>query len=520
MHISKLAAILPDIVVVVCCAISAGLSVFESKLNLDPHHWGLMYANAADLLNGRIPYREIFIQYGLLTTWIHAFSLQLFGNTVVSIGIITGLFYSLSIYLCYRTWQKILPKWHSCLATLLMFLVHPYIVYPWANYISYTFLLAAFLLLVASPAKSFFYLLSGVFLGLSVMARHTAILSTLTPVYLFFFVTYSRMRQFRTHMKNILLFHAGMIGVLGAYAVYILNGHMLDDWILQNITVIGFYNIISPWKKLSIFLGHIVQWPPYTTSDVRMILYSMVFVNACVICIMAFCKYLRNDYEEKWNILFLYSLVTLCGYIQALHMYELFRLQNASSLGIGLLIFSGYILVERTSRWKFLLLHAASICFVLYLSFTLYLPWNNYQLGKNLCQPKGIDMLRGKLYDQQTRAHYENLHTILNTYSQRLPYLINLTPDCYIPMLCNSLQKVQRTPFYHRRLVSYISEDEYKIFAALARQEKALVVLISPWDMPPNYEIVSILHTPEQIIFFEKPQTIYIAIPRSMLSGH
>src|SRR5512147_965084 len=93
----QLPKILPDILVVLCCVISIGLSIIESRLNTDAHHWGLMYVNAADLNQGLIPYREIFIQYGFLTTLIQSWSLNIFGNSVVSVGIITGIFYAINI---------------------------------------------------------------------------------------------------------------------------------------------------------------------------------------------------------------------------------------------------------------------------------------------------------------------------------------------------------------------------------------------------------------------------------------
>jgi 4-amino-4-deoxy-L-arabinose transferase-like glycosyltransferase len=92
-----------------------------------------MYANAADLNRGLIPYKEIFIQYGFLTTFIQSLSLNIFGNTVVSVGIITGIFYAANIYLSYCLWRKILNRWSSALSSVVMFLVHGYVIYPWAN---------------------------------------------------------------------------------------------------------------------------------------------------------------------------------------------------------------------------------------------------------------------------------------------------------------------------------------------------------------------------------------------------
>ena len=58
MRKKQLTTILPDVLVIICCITSIGLSIIESRVNTDAHHWGLMYANAADLNRGLIPDRK------------------------------------------------------------------------------------------------------------------------------------------------------------------------------------------------------------------------------------------------------------------------------------------------------------------------------------------------------------------------------------------------------------------------------------------------------------------------------
>ena len=55
-----------------------------------------MYVPALDLKHGLVPYKEILIAYGYLTTWIQSVSLTVLGDSLMSIGIVTGLFYSLA----------------------------------------------------------------------------------------------------------------------------------------------------------------------------------------------------------------------------------------------------------------------------------------------------------------------------------------------------------------------------------------------------------------------------------------
>ena len=60
------------IIVIIISIFSFIISVWQSQYIYDGHHWGLMASNAADLLRGKVPYKEIFIQYGLITTIIHS----------------------------------------------------------------------------------------------------------------------------------------------------------------------------------------------------------------------------------------------------------------------------------------------------------------------------------------------------------------------------------------------------------------------------------------------------------------
>lgn len=76
------------------------LSTFQSIYAVDPHHWGLMLSNAKDLYQGKLPYKEIYIQYGFLTTFIQAFAYGI-GKNLLSIMIVTAVFYATGIVLLF-----------------------------------------------------------------------------------------------------------------------------------------------------------------------------------------------------------------------------------------------------------------------------------------------------------------------------------------------------------------------------------------------------------------------------------
>lgn len=526
MRKKQLTTILPDVLVIICCITSIGLSIIESRVNTDAHHWGLMYANAADLNKGLIPYKEIFIQYGFLTTFIQSLSLNIFGNTVVSVGIITGIFYAANIYLSYCLWRKILNRWSSALSSVVMFLVHGYIIYPWSNYFSYTFLLISLLFLTASPQRRNRYLLSGFFLALSFLARQS--LFIIAPIYLYFLLIYISLEQDKRkiYLKNIVMFHVGMLGVIGAFLIYVIRESAFGDWIKQSFVIGKFYrdflhpiNILRTLKKII-----------FPFDDVKILLYSLVFFNALIIftriSLLRKIKELQEQVQERDNLLFLFSSVILFGYLQSLHIYEVFRLQSSSSLGFGLLIFSLCKLSNRFEKLERLVLSVPFICLFFYLTqtlvvyknFSVYNPWNRHLLvSHELKQPENIEMLQNKLYDEKTRIYYQTFAKTMSSYDCKLDYLVNLTMNSYIPLLSKSFKRVQRSPFYNESMSNIIFQDEQEKITHLFIQEKALLIAAEIKQIPENYQVILEVEKPG--IPWIRDKITYIAVPKVISSS-
>ena len=86
------------IIVIAISLFSFFISIWQSTYVYDAHHWGLVTSNAYDLLNNKIPYKEIFIQYGIFTTLSHSIFMKIGSQSVISIFFFTSVIYSISIY--------------------------------------------------------------------------------------------------------------------------------------------------------------------------------------------------------------------------------------------------------------------------------------------------------------------------------------------------------------------------------------------------------------------------------------
>ena len=108
-----------------------GLSVWQGQYSLDPHHWGLMLSDAKDLFEGKLPYQEIFIQYGIFTTLIHAFAYIFLGGNLIGLILITSVLYAIGLWFLFLLATYITKSnWLASLIVLTAVLTHPIVIYP------------------------------------------------------------------------------------------------------------------------------------------------------------------------------------------------------------------------------------------------------------------------------------------------------------------------------------------------------------------------------------------------------
>ncbi|MFN7319375.1 MULTISPECIES: glycosyltransferase family 39 protein [unclassified Microcystis] len=525
----------PDLLVVAVCIVSFIFSVIESKLNTDAHHWGLMYANAIDLVRGSIPFKEIFIQYGILTTIIQGFSLVIFGNKAISVGIITGLFYSCSLYISYLLWQKIISKNRASFSTILMFLLQGYIVYPWSNYFSYTFLLICLLLLSNGRSKNsriLVYCVAGIFFALNVLSRQTAFGPTIVPIYLYFLLELveSSKEERKTFIKKIVLFHLGVMAIFAIFFVYLYHTSSLQDWYLQSFTILSFYEDSSGGVKNLIF-GFLQAMfiSPILTFDIRTIIYLLNFCNSIFWIQAILAKVFRKNLPvtDREKVIFLLASISLFGYAQALYKLSVFRLQNSSSIGLGLLTLSGFEITSKLLKWQRYIILGIICAMSVYLSGTLgglkfssvYYNWPKDLFSGRLQQPENIDIFQGKLFNTRVKSYYESLVKEIDSYKSSVPYIINLTRDSYILYLSNNFEKVQSSPFYVRELNDMILPDEQqKIDNLIAREDAIYITHLRKIEdfrsIPSNYCIVYQAQKPREVPFMRK--YISLVVPRKI----
>ena len=160
--------------IAVLFALAIALNAYNSALRTDAHHWGLMLSNALDLAGGRVPYKDFIIQYGFFTTCMQSVWGTLFGFSFLSFGILTAIVYCGLLHQVHATIRHLSHPWAATLFLAVALVLHPFPIYPWADYYAGFFLSAAIAALYGGRAQTPTRLmLAGMPLGLAVWSRYT-----------------------------------------------------------------------------------------------------------------------------------------------------------------------------------------------------------------------------------------------------------------------------------------------------------------------------------------------------------
>ena len=213
-----------------------------SRLNVDVHHQGIMFASAARFLAGAPIYADNFFYYGSVTPALNALGILLFGKQLVVLQWMTAACYGGVAVVLWRIWSRFLPWTVAFGLVFLGFLLAPFLYWefhPWSSVYALLFLVLATLYMIKwiEQGRAFDLALAGIFVGLVFWTRQS-VGNPLAMVFflLVAFLPYYLKRGNSGRLKPLLNFLAGsglalLLGVGGLQAV-----HSFRDWFHACIT--------------------------------------------------------------------------------------------------------------------------------------------------------------------------------------------------------------------------------------------------------------------------------------------
>ncbi|PKN51100.1 MAG: hypothetical protein CVU55_13265 [Deltaproteobacteria bacterium HGW-Deltaproteobacteria-13] len=477
-----------DLLVIFICLASFGCSLIESIVNIDNLHWGWQYIAALDLKRGAIPHSEVLIFYGYIQVWIQSVALILFGEKLMSVGIITGMFYSLTLFLSFRVFLRFMQKHLAFISVLLIFLIHPYIIYPFPNYFAYTFQLLALIFFMRYSQNHYNGFAAGFFLCLSVLSRYSSVIAILPPfIILLCWDFFTAAGERKGVIKKIGIVSCGFFIPLALFVMYLVMNSALDDFLYQNKMLINIMGRVGSVETYLNFLASIFQVVPSSASDFRGRLFTLILIVCLFIIVREAVRRISGSVVQsayaRYEIMAV-CLVTIFGYLNSVHVYETFRLVNGASLGVGLCVLVFYNIFIKAGRPLKYFMTFLMVLLFLFLSSSLffkvtsssYYPWRMDVLLHSGVTNHTIGIFKNKILTPEYNNFYQEAFDAIEPYKKSC-YIINYTRDC-VALIMNDLPRIQIAA------VNFPWLDDPVKQAKLIDEHKAVILSYKPLDLP------------------------------------
>jgi len=460
----------------------------------DVMHHGQIFSNALDIIMGKTPYKEIFIQYGFLGTLINSFALYVSNLNSISIIFILSIFYFCSVVLIGLSTASLTNSTYMVLAIIVFLFNHPVPWYPWPNYIAFFFLIFSVFIFEENNLIKLFF--SGIFFSFACLVRENFLYFVVPSMIIINILIYI----FNKKINRNLAFVSGFLLPILIFIIYLISNNLLETWLIyQELPFVYLkgtnLSLLIYIKEFIIFfifkvIFNIINEPQYIP-----ILFILVINSLSLI------KQILIKKERNLKII-IFSLLCLSSTIVSIS-YELFRLYTSVIIGLPVVFYQISKLKKQENKFIFCFI----LMFISFYSF-LYFPNGNAKFYKNTDTINSYTSKEIKYFRSQkwTKNTWDNLNYIRNIESKikkkcNVEYVLNLTPNTYYlsvstmkrlqlkGVLVNNLGEEFRTflekDLYHK-VLNEIKKNNVYIYS-IENNEKRFI------DYLDDYKLVSTL---------------------------
>tara|TARA_B100001250_G_scaffold362928_1_gene341949 strand:+ start:1020 stop:2618 length:1599 start_codon:yes stop_codon:yes gene_type:complete len=435
--------------------------IWQGQYTDDGYHWGFIFSNALDIINGKIPFKEIFIEYGIFSTIIHSITLLVFEKNLISLIIITSLLYSLSIFLIGSITEKFtLNKYLGFLSTFVIFMIYPWPVSPWPNFISFFFIIL-FSYFYIIEGKKFNYL-SGVSLGLAYLSYTTVynFIITFFLILCLIFIVLNFNRVDKNFIKKNINCISAFIATIAIFLIYLIYNNLLVVWMnYQKIPFImaNAYDV-TVLEKINDYIYFIFVYSfKNFIYEPQILVYTLIFIsNIYLICKIIY-SYKKLTITDLNLLIINFLILSLNIYAQ---LSDIDKLGTSLSLGIVslLLVINAIKLNENKIIVNFI------VIFISLYSFTFAFGLENSKFGgsreayyKNLknrefsYKDESISYFKSQKWNENSWHILNSFKSIQEKINHKcsLEYGVNLTSNAFLYVLMD-YKKIQVIPFFYK----------------------------------------------------------------------
>ena len=428
----------------------------------DGYHWGFIFSNALDLLDGKLPYKEIFIQYGLFSTLIHSLILSIFNKNIFSLIAATCVFYSFSIYLIgILTYRYTLNKYYSFISTFIIFMIYPWPTSPWPNFISFFFIIL--FCLFYSCNKKIYFILSGFFLALAYLSytlvnNYIIISFLLILIFTLFFL--KKKFPFLLMQKNYYFF-ISFIFTLSIFFFFLLKNDIFNIWFTyQKLPFILAENYeISIFDRIINYIYFITIYPLKNfINEPQWILFTCIFYANLFFLFKSTLYFFKKSDYSKINIdLFIINILILTLNFQA-QVGGISKMATSLSLGIITL----FVLINSSKSFDNKIMINFSIIFIAFYSVLFAYDMNDSKYAgarsvhlrdlRNIDEKYNQKYIPYFTYQKWSNNTWHPLNKFIKLQNDikkncNLEFAVNLTSNTFYYVLLD-FKKIQLVPFF------------------------------------------------------------------------
>jgi len=222
-----------DFLVYIVCLLSIIGGVWNGQYINDGYHWGFIYSNSIDFINGKQPFKDFFLEYGFLQLLLNSLLIKMFGQKVFIIQFLVIFLYSFSFLLIYKIILNLtFNKRISFYSILILFCIFPWPISPWPVYITFNLSVLFIYFFIKDTKKN--YIISSVFLFCAYLTFTTLFNFVITFYFIFSFTIlffFNFYKKYKIDIKlNIILYV--FIFLLGIFFIYLIVNDYFKEWLL------------------------------------------------------------------------------------------------------------------------------------------------------------------------------------------------------------------------------------------------------------------------------------------------
>ena len=439
-------------------------SLYYAQFHYDGFHIGLLLNVANDLDAGKLIYKDFFYEYGILNGYLNLLILKIFDNNVYSLYVVYSQFFISGVVLLYLLSKKFFGSNYALLFLIVIFIIHPYLIKPWHNYLLF-FFISGYLYL-----KSFFNvkyeLFSSLILGFIFLFSETFFVTSfliLIVDLIFSLKIFGR----KIFLKKIFLF----ISPLLLFFIYLFLNDLIDDWILYNETYPILLKNFYKTDIISFIINHLKIFVySYKTiySDTIIFFYSIIYLSNFVFIIIYLKKFIKNKLNNEYLFFLLVASINLILISQIISNMASFKLVTISSFGFLILL----LFVKNIREPFFKKILVSIIIFISLNSF--FDPKKNwvsdrYQYSENNIKYEKFDFLRSQKYPEPIWNHLKKFNEISLSIKKKfdIQFFANFTDDAFYYYLTRDKFELSQFLYWYRNQEKYYQNNFYKSLTSL-----------------------------------------------------